>query len=36
MEKLQEYGKVGIITHLAISWTFFAATFLTINRTKNP
>jgi hypothetical protein len=36
MEKLQEYGKVGIITHLALSWTFFAGTYLAVNRTKNP
>ena len=36
MDKLKEYGKVGIITHLALSWSFFAGTFLVMNQTKNP
>jgi hypothetical protein len=33
MEKLQEYGKVGIITHLSLSWTFFLGTYLMVNKT---
>ncbi len=33
MEKLQEYGKVGIITHLSMSWTFFLGTYLVVNKT---
>lgn len=33
MDIMKKYGKVGIITHCAISWTFFAITYLTISRT---
>jgi hypothetical protein len=34
MEQLQQYGKVGIITHLSMSWTFFLGTYLVVNRTS--
>lgn len=34
MEQLQQYGKVGIITHLSLSWTFFLGTYLVVNRTN--
>lgn len=33
MDKVTEYGKVGIITHLSLSWSFFLATYLVVNRT---
>ena len=32
-ELLQKYGKVGIVTHLALSWTFLLGTYLFIQRT---
>jgi hypothetical protein len=33
MDTLKQYGKIGIITHLALSWTFLLATYLFIQRT---
>lgn len=36
MEELKQYGKVGIITHLALSWTFFAGLCLFVNQSKHP
>lgn len=33
MDKVTEYGKVGIITHLSLSWSFFLGTYLIVNRT---
>jgi hypothetical protein len=33
MEKLQEYGKIGLITHLSLSWSIFLGTYLVVNRT---
>ena len=35
MEKLKEYGKVGIITHLTLSWSMFAGTYVFVHKTKN-
>ena len=35
-EELKEYGKIGIITHLALSWSFLFATYLVIQRTGKP
>jgi hypothetical protein len=34
MEQLQQYGKVGIITHLSLSWSFFLGTYLVVNKTN--
>lgn len=34
MEQLQQYGKIGIITHLTLSWSFFVATYLVVNRSN--
>ena len=36
MEKISEYGKIGIITHLSLSWTFFAGTYILLSRGKSP
>lgn len=33
METLKQYGKLGIITHLALSWTFLLGTYIFIQRT---
>ena len=33
MEILSKYGKVGIVTHLTLSWSFLLATYLFIQRT---
>ena len=33
MEKIKKYGKVGLATHLAISWSIFALTYLLISKT---
>ena len=35
-ENIQEYGKIGIVTHLALSWTFLFATYLVVNKTGKP
>ena len=32
-ETLKQYGKIGIITHLSISWSFLLGTYLFIQRT---
>lgn len=32
-DKIKEYGKVGIITHLALSWSTLLALFLIVKRT---
>ena len=34
MDKFKEYGKIGIITHLAISWTLFGCTYLVIRNSN--
>ena len=34
MDKLKEYGKIGIFTHLALSWTFFAGTYVVIKNSN--
>lgn len=34
MEELKQYGKIGIITHLTLSWSFFVATYLVVNRSN--
>ena len=34
MEKLQEYGKIGIITHLSLSWSIFAGTYLLVRNSN--
>lgn len=31
-EKMKQYGKIGLITHFAISWTFFAGLYLVIHK----
>ena len=31
-ETLQQYGKVGIVTHLTLSWSFFLATYIFVNK----
>ena len=36
MEKVKQYGKVGIITHLTLSWTFFAGLYGFVSWTKQP
>jgi hypothetical protein len=33
MDIIKKYGKVGIITHCAISWTFFALVYVAISKT---
>lgn len=33
METLKQYGKVGIATHLALSWSFLLGTYVFIQRT---
>lgn len=33
LDTLKQYGKIGIVTHLALSWTFLLATFVFIQRT---
>lgn len=33
METLKQYGKVGIVTHLTLSWSFLLATYVFIQRT---
>lgn len=33
MDILKQYGKVGIATHLTLSWSFLLATYLFIQRT---
>jgi len=32
-EMLKQYGKVGIITHLALSWSFLLGTYIFIQWT---
>jgi len=32
-ETLKQYGKVGIVTHLGLSWSFLLGTYLFIQRT---
>lgn len=34
-ELLQKYGKIGLITHLSISWSIFGLTYLIIGKTKH-
>lgn len=34
MDKFKEYGKIGIITHLTISWTLFACTYLVVRNSN--
>ena len=34
MDTIKEYGKVGIITHLALSWSFFGGLYLFVNRSN--
>ena len=34
MDKFKEYGKIGIVTHLTISWTLFACTYLIIRNSN--
>ena len=36
MDKLAQYGKIGLFTHLALSWTFLFGTYLVIQRTGKP
>ena len=31
MDKLKEYGKIGIVTHLSLSWSLFAGAYLLIH-----
>lgn len=32
-DQLKKYGTVGIVTHLALSWSFLLGTYLFVNRT---
>ena len=34
MDKLKEYGKIGIVTHLSLSWSLFAGTYLLIRNSN--
>jgi hypothetical protein len=36
METILEYGKIGLITHFAISWSFLGCAYLLVSRSKNP
>lgn len=36
MEKVIEYGRIGIITHFALSSIFLGCTYLIVCRSKNP
>ena len=36
MDTLAQYGKVGIATHLALSWTFLFTTYAVIQKTGKP
>lgn len=33
MEKIQKYGKIGIITHLAISWSILGGLYVGVGQT---
>ena len=33
MEKIQKYGKIGIITHLAISWSILGGLYFGVGKT---
>ena len=34
MEQIKQYGKIGLITHLTLSWTFLGVTYLVVRKSK--
>lgn len=36
MEQVLEYGKIGLITHLTLSWSFLGCLWIIVSRSKNP
>ena len=35
-DNIQQYGKIGIFTHLALSWSFLFGTYFVVNKTGKP